>query len=500
MKKLLLLMITGLLGLSACTQTDVPKEHKPFPQFPSTHEVPFDQPHGTVSLADSAQFWIINELTYNDYELIDETAASGTEIKIMPLVISSIIDTAVQNKINKAIADKIVELKKYAEFSNLPVYRSFYTVYPSKSSGIDGIGIYPSVRSIANNILSIEFTIAVWIKNKMSNYETEDFQIKDSLNFDLNTGNEVTLSDLFVNGSDYESALNMAILMKSQSKTEPLPGYGFWEQDTYQYVGGFTGIEGDVKFFLTDESIVLIFNPQYEAFINGFSTTLISVNMETLIDILAYGQRFTQNNQQLTLKTSTRKNYLYPVETVRKYEQINNITVLSNITRLIVLTDFYKTLRDGIIASDYERIAAINDPNIKRLDYDFTAVQSGPYLNITSLIFTGHLYYVMNATYKPDGTKLTFSDVFADGFDYETYYKNLIMEDYEQNKEMYDAPIDPDLIYDEMAKSLMIRKDESNCLVTLTNDFIQDFSWDPGYFFFSVEITDDPSMFKIKPW
>lgn len=501
MKKHLLLILSFILLLGGCT-TYVDLEYEPFPTFPTPETVPFANAHGTVTQADTQPYWTTNNVDVPYKDGITETTTDGVKIIYEPTTISGLSNKTIQDKINALIEAKINDLKKYAKFENLPVYPGFYAAYPEGKRQIKGVQIWNYVSYNSNNILSLYFDVSLEIKYNYSTTYQFDFTIKDSLNIDLNTGEELTLADLFVNDSDYQNRLNSMVLFKSNNQTDPVPEEMIWYVDTYQYVGGFTKIRGDVKFVLNGAQIILLFNEHYPEFKNDFSTTSISLKMSEMKDIMAISQRFTKNSTDLYTEAKLRKsrNYLYPSHEEITRETINKVKVFSEITTYDNLSEYYKTLRDQLLANDRETISNIDDPSIPSIYYSFMAYPNGPYMNVRSLMINYDVYKFMYATYKSDGTKITFSDVFADGFDYETYYKNLIEQQYELDKEMYEEPLDIDAVYEVLASTLMINGYDGNCSVILSNEFIQNFGWDPGEFTFTLKITDDPSMFKIKPW
>lgn len=501
MKRHLIIIFSFMLLLSGCIKK-VDPEYQPFPSFPKPEKVNFAEAHGTVFQADSLPYWTANNVSIPYLDSLNETTDDGVKIIYQPANVTGLSDKSIQDKINALIVLKINELKKYTKFENLPVYPGFYAAYPEGKRRIKSVSIWNWASYNSNNILSIRFDVGIEINN---NYETSgeyDFTIIDSLNIDLNTGDELSLADLFINDSDYQSALNALVLFKSNNQTDPVPQDMKWYVDTYQYVGGFTGIRGDVKFVLNGEQIILLFNEHYPEFKNDFSTTSISLNMSDMKDFMAIGQRFTNNAIDLYTETKITKsrNYLYPSHVTITRETINNVNVFSQITTYDNLSEIHKTLRDQLLATDRETLSNIKDPNVTSMYYSFTAYPNGPYMNVRSLMIYNGVYKYMYATYRPDGTRITFSDVFADGFDYQTYYKTLIKQKYEQDKEMYQEPLNIDAVYEELATTLMINGSDNYCSVTLTNEFIQDFGWNPGEFTFTLKVTDDASMFKIKPW
>jgi len=316
----------------------------------------------------------------------------------------------------------------------------------------------------------------------------------------LNTGDELTLSDLFVNESNYQDAINTLILLKSQSKTDPVPEQMQYWVDTYVYAGGFTGIRGDVKFYLYSGQLILLFNENYPEFTNNFSTTTITLKLVDLKNILAIEQRFTKSGTSLYTNTKIVKtqNYLYPIHTDIIKETVNGITINGSITYDDTLSDFYKSLRDSLIETDRETMRSLDKTKNSWAYFSFAAYPNGPYMSVFSSMITSTQNVDVRTTYKPDGTRITLSDVFADGYDYEAYFKNEIKTmaaDYWEAVPIYD----PDLEFDKMVPYLVLGSDYyGNCTVSMTT-WLFDQSQYPDTTF-SMVITDDPTKFKIKPW
>ncbi|MEI7668153.1 MAG: hypothetical protein WCI62_04110 [Erysipelotrichaceae bacterium] len=498
MKRQYLYILSSLLFLSACTKTIVP-EPKPFPDLTDPQDIAFADPHGVVSEPYDLRYWVINKLDSNYTDPISERTQDGVQIAAYSIIFDGLKNQHVEDIINQKIADKLQSMKAYAKFENLPVYPGFYVAYPTRFRTIKSISIGFSEIFNCNNILSLQVYTTVTFNHPITTYG-EGFVIYDSLNFDLNTGNELTLSDLFINGSDYQTVLNDYIHLKSQNHTDPVSDELKYYADTYQYVGGFNKIRGDVKFYLDEGKVNLLFNKNYPEFINDFNTVSIGIPLIELKDILAFGQRFMVSKTSLFTKPESNKimSYLYPRSLDITNETINGLPVHLEITSDDTLSDFYKTLRNNLIAKDRQKIANLKDPNIKGIYYMFNASPNGPYMNVSSTIFFNDTTYGVKSTYKPNGAKITFNDVFVDGFDYKSYIKNMIANIIKSSE--YQNTYDLDEVFNTLAPTLMISSYSGDCYVILTNEFIFDAGLDEGDFSIYISFNNNPTLFKIEPW
>ncbi len=496
MKKQLLIGLIGLLSLSACTKLVTP-EREPFPEIPTPDAISFALPHGTVTQADTENTWFSNGIETNFIEYPAETTQDGVLIDYGTMHIDGLLNQTVEDLINQKIDDKINDFKKYAKFDNLPVYPGFYAAYPKDKRTIKSINIscYPYFN--ANHILSVRFYASILI-NAKDDYK--DFSIMDAMNFDLNTGDELTLSDLFINGSDFESRLNEAILLKSQSMTDPIKDELQGWIDSYQYVGGFKGIRGDLKFFIIDNRINLLFNEHYPEFINDFSTVSMEFKMQGFKDILAFGQRFVHNDQSLFTNPSTlkTKNYLYQTHTDVLNEIIDGHTLHSRIYYDDEFPEKYKNMRATILSHERNILLELIKTHTA-VYYEFSASLDGPYLNVRSSIYAdGEVVRGVRQTYKADGTLLTMKDVFIDGFDYRSFIKDQIAQIISDSE--YQEDYDLDEVYEALAPTLSVHSFLGEYAISFTNEFVFDFSQDEGDFSITLYLKKYQDILKITPW
>lgn len=499
MKHRVLIGLILVLSLSACNKTIIeePKEHEPFPTFPTTQEIPFEEPHGTVSVADSSPIYTQCQLNYVS-AIINPISVNGATVTFEAFAYEGLKDKTVEALFNQKIVDKMKSFSKYTDIKIYQKMPGFKTLYPGQNNTIKQVYVYAKSSFCYNNILSIQFAASVRI-----NSDNYDFVVSEALNLDMNTGDEVNLSDLFINGSDFETRLNELILNKAQSQTEAHVSVNNEGIDQFRYLGGFTGIRGDVGFFLTyDMTIVLLFDDSYPEFYNQFGTSVISVSMSELKDILALGQRFVHSEVSLFTdpKIDQINNYLYvsPYEFTLKYEKINNIRVRESVTFYKDFNEPFKSLQTTLLEELKAKISSITESGITNVSLTFSASPNGDTMNVRGFLYYSDKVVPMLGTYRADGSQLTLEDVFVDGFDYRTYFKEEIQKIITDSH--YENTYDLDQVLDTLIPTFMVHSFDGVSYLTLTNEFFQDFTQDEGDFWISIIMTNHPEMFKNLPW
>lgn len=501
MKRLVSFSCVLILILSGCTEIVVP-EPKPFPEIPHVEDIPFPAPHGVITTADTKPTWITNNISDSWLGSIQEETPEGVKLYIHNYTYSGLKDEAIMASINQAIQDKVVDLKKYAKFENIPVTPGFFAAFPEGQRDILNLNISVYATFNSANIMSVGFYVNVNFKPLVKDV-SRDVGIEDALNFDLTTGQQLTLSDLFVNDSDFEGRLNELILLKSQGLTDPNPPDLQGWTDSYLYHGGFKGLRGDVKFQLGQSNLYLILNEKYTEFSNEYSSVQITIPFSQLADILSIGQRFTQNPEWIytnPVKGVTR-NYLYVITTTEKTWDVNGISATTNFTRDEILSDFYKAIAEKAFAKDLAYINGFSSKTITNIRLTFTASAMGPYMNLSSAMYLwGENSQIRGwrGTYKPDGTKFTMKDIFKDGFDYRAYIKGLIAEQIRDNQ--FTETYDLDVVYEQLASTLTLWSYGSSQTINMSNEFFFDASLDEGDFYITLDLDANQNILKLQHW
>jgi hypothetical protein len=498
MKKLIL-MLSLLISLSACVKTETVIELPSLPEIPHPQVVPFEDPKGTISQSDSLTYWTYNKMESDWNQYGSEVSPNGVKISWSAYEYHGLKDKAVEDKINLAIKEMVDKFKTYSDPDALPAYAGMFKQYPKDGLKIKDISINTGDWFNYDNLLSIGVRATFYTNYPDAfDYQEGDFSYTKTKTFDLNTGDEVHLSDLFVNGTDYVSLINEFILMDAVGKTDPNPSY---YEHWYQYNGGFTGIRGDINFAISPYSLILFFDQSYPEFYDEFTTVTIEIPFEKLKGVLAFQQRFSSKVNLFTDTTiEKRSNYLVPVNTVISVETKDQTEISKIITTNTELSDFYVNLRTKIMVSDQLLIDQAVKDKKEKVYYEFDAQPAGPYMNVISQLslINNEIYETktVRVTYKPDGTLFTFADAFKSESDYKSIIIQKMKDIYTENyfTEIYD--------YEAVYKTLnvMIVSYENYQGVRVFNTFFRAPAWDEGVFDMTFELTEFKDILLVNPW
>lgn len=496
MKKLIMLL-SILMSLSACVKTVTVNQMPTLPEIPHPQTVPFKDPKGSVSQPDKRDYWIYNKMEVDWNQNGDETLSNGVKVSWNAYEYHGLKDKVVEDKINLAIKVMVDKFKTYCEPDALPAYPGLFKQYPKVGMQIKTISISTGDWFNYDNLLSIGVTATIDTQYP-STYQDQngDFSYTVTKTFDLNTGDEIHLSDLFVSRTDYVNLLNEFVLMDAVGKTDPNPTcYEHW----YQYNGGFTGIRGDINFAISPDSLILFFDQSYPEFFDEFTTTTVGIPFEKLKNVLAFQQRFASKTNLFTdTKIEKRTNYLFPNNTVINVVTKDQTEISTVITTNTELSDFYVKLRAKIMVADQLLIDQAVKDKKKSVYYEFDAQPAGPYMNIFSqLSISGDdTSKIVRVTYKPDGSIFTFADAFKPGSDYKSEIIQGMKDIYTGNNftETYD--------YEAVFKTLhvMVTENENHQGIRVFNTFFRAPAWDEGVFDMTFDLSLHKDILLIKPW
>lgn len=217
---------------------------------------------------------IINTITYNNIsteKIVTKTDEWGYD-DMSYLQISGLKDTKVQEKINKTILDT------YNKFVSEPAV-SKYVGGAKKSEGknVELSHMWMSVENNCNNILSIEVVAGF----EGPGYDPS-YQETECLNFDLNTGKLIKVTDLFDNKTNGLEYIN-ASLWEQLRKNGDTEDYMF---DRLCLTAPFPGITEDQKFFCDFQNGIVTLVFDYETpyiYVNEYPVSA-SVSLEGYSD------------------------------------------------------------------------------------------------------------------------------------------------------------------------------------------------------------------------
>ena len=192
----------------------------------------------------------------------------------------------IQSSINKEIRDAYYELHEWKED---PPYRGI-AIEKRKWEGLSESYRSGSMEwSCVGNVLSVQIM-------ETKQYEDDGYYcyINDSrtLNFDLNTGKQVRLSDIVADDAGLEY-INNAIREKIKNSNSMEEGFFF--EDGYDYwrlAGEFTGVTDDQKYYLSETGDTVHLILDYDtpwAKLDGFSSWSMAIDIR---DVSALDRRF----------------------------------------------------------------------------------------------------------------------------------------------------------------------------------------------------------------
>lgn len=298
--RLLLMIILAASVLSGCGSQDSVQDN-----YVEASESASDD--GLGRNISGRQVFAPVELTYtvnNPLALTYEEITEGTNEEENIIVnhqictVAGLKDKDAEQKINERIREVYEELIT----SDLPPYRGIKKKIPENALRTEDY-IYISEEANFNNILSliIQRNTIYAIPNKNGSYlkvpegyykNTESVIDNRTLNFDLNTGEEFGLVDVFTENSDYMALLNDAVEEELKSTDAQEEEY-FIRWGGLKLTESFKGLSEDQKFCVTPYSVRLIFDydtPQF--YFDGFWAHSIEVNFGYLNGELAVTERF----------------------------------------------------------------------------------------------------------------------------------------------------------------------------------------------------------------
>ena len=279
------------VGLSGCTGAE--------PADP----VPEDVPAPAMGKTE------FRSLRNNPLEIIEtqeESTSGNTRTTYFCNTIAGLSDKAVEEKVNGRIME-VVEQQKTAD---IPSYRGIKTKVTSDYVLTDR-QITQTVQGSFNNILSINVYMSMsyvhkddlWQKEAQGYYDNVVYVAETiPLTFDLNTGDEVQLKDVFHDDVDYMNVLNQWMDRHLALSSAVEEG---WYPSSYELdlklVGPFKGLPEDQGFYLTPYGLALVFGPDDTQFTSpyGFYTSTVTISWRELSDITALAYRFMDEETEL---------------------------------------------------------------------------------------------------------------------------------------------------------------------------------------------------------
>lgn len=387
---------------------------------------------------------VISYLVKNPLENIPAEVTEGANYK-RTMTIKGLSNKEIQTSINNALEEIYVTVLE----ADLPPYRGIRQKI-SSNSVIYNSNLNASMSFSYNNVGSImihgnrayveQDVNGSTIQKSENPNDIINVGIMEAYNVDLNTGEQISLKDVFADDVDYKTILNdyIASLLLKSNATE--------EEDDYFSMGGnlklvspFKGISDNQKFFLYQGGLALIFDYSNPEFDTNLYPSTIHINFKELGNVVAVTERFYDTNSDLYESDAA------PVYEFPQAWNGNDVTEQNN--ELDGNVNIYQTLRynKDIPKSAREKVKSLYLIDEKRLDeikkltdptlemfnsfeqYVWTNV-AGEYITVTrntSMSYNGQWKAESeNYCYDAAGNEIGLKDIFAPDYD----YKSIIMK------------------------------------------------------------------------
>lgn len=359
-----------VLGLAACGSGSAAAPKKTIKKAETVREITTDWAEGkAVSKADSGYSIVENNIRTVSLE------ASGEIDSYNCLAISGLKDKTVEDKINaeiKAVYDElniwdidhlppsygIAVIKDNYDFDH-PNYTSAYC-----TSGYNNADIF-SVRITAY--------ASFFPKDDSDDYNNYIYMTKsESMNYDLNTGKKIKLSDTVIDGLglDYFNNKIKEALKKSEALEEESYSWGY-DDIWFKQVGEFTGLTEDQQFWINDYdgSIELIFDYR-QPWVRSSSNDSVQFFTVDIAGVSALGQRFNNGTSIFEDETEVKKlidnDDFDPYDRVEEYQGSGAETIKGTPINIYHEYSYYKSMPEEQIAY-LKGDQAVTDEYIKNI-------------------------------------------------------------------------------------------------------------------------------------
>ncbi|MEI8216390.1 MAG: RsiV family protein [Eubacteriales bacterium] len=367
-------------------------------------------------------------LLKNPIEITSIENNDVTEFYTRTISLKGLKDKKIEGSINEDL------LNAYDQISNgeLPPIRGIKKDLGSTSK-LTGNTLDAQISFNYNNVASV-----VVYGNRTYN-QSVYVGLMDALNFDLNTGKQISLKDIFADDVDYKIILNdyiSAALAKGNATEED---YYSMSGNDLKLVSPFKGISDNQKFYLSQAGLVLIFDYSNPEFDTGLYASTIYINFQELGDIFAIAKRFYDPNVNIyTSEKPVVKEFLQSWGGTDIRSQENRTLDKINITQSLVYNPkipveaVEKATSLGIFD-----ISAFNDmktyTNTSGEDWNsfeqyVWANSVGTYSVVSKNL---NIYYngkwktsLENYNYDKSGKLLALHDIFVPGYDYKSLVVN----------------------------------------------------------------------------
>ncbi len=407
------------------------------------------------------KYWVNNPL---NCEEINESSGQGFDYSYIRV-------TGLKDKeIEKAVNDRIKAVYDGLRIRDIPPYRGIRAKIP-EGSVLQNESIYVNTAGNFNNILSV-------VLSKYVNYQDPDpgeykkdpayydgskyFSETETLNFDLNTGKEIALKDLFCDNVDYMQLVNDRMgrfLSENYAEDE---GYYVGSIGEIKQVESFKGLAEDQQFAVYPYGIGFVFDYRTPQFETGGMAVCPLIYYSEFGDNIAVLERFFRGKESIfTSEESAVKTFVIKDAkndiAGNEYFQDGSINIYQSWSYSSTLPEEIREKLGKMRAVDQAKVkeikqkyggmteSGIADSGTGACEVMAYGERMGDFINVSrySNVYLPDYYEQVTELHCYDGEtleELELEDIFQEGYD----YKPAVMEAISSALNSYDGTYEED--------------------------------------------------------
>lgn len=324
----------------------------------------------------------------------DEVFFSGRYVQI-----SGLKDKAVEDIVNEKLKNLCLD-----NIKKIPPYRGIRAEIgenPERETGIYS-NAYEWVCINDNNILSVSLNASDNYKSVLAepggSWEKNNvyFSFTETLNLDLNTGEDIAIADMFCNDVDAIAYINSAV---SEAIAESNGDEEIWDYGSdLKITGPFTGVSHDQKYYINESGLSLVFDYDTPQFDTGYNSTFLTVPFS---EEMALTERFFDEGKNIyESEKAPGRHFPYDTSDARDYDRFIDedgmiagkyyLTKRADCPKGVPkyiserMSDFVDIPEDEILREIESAVPEDTDRDRLNAEYYFTAhaYEIGPFVNI----------------------------------------------------------------------------------------------------------------------
>lgn len=324
----------------------------------------------------------------------DEVFFSGGYVQI-----SGLKDKAVEDIVNEKLKNLCLD-----NIKKIPPYRGIRAGIgenPERETGIYS-NAYEWVCINDNNILSVSLNASDNYKSVLAepggSWEKNNiyFSFTETLNLDLNTGEDIAIADMFCNDVDALEYINGVV---SDAIADSNGDEEVWEYGSdLKITGPFTGVSHDQKYYINESGICLVFDYDTPQFDTGYNSTFLTVPFS---EEMALTERFFDEGKSIyESEKEPGRHFPYDTSDARDYDRFIDedgmiagkyyLTKRADCPKGVPkyiserMSDFVDIPEDEILREIESAVPEDADRDRLNAEYYFTAhaYEIGPFVNI----------------------------------------------------------------------------------------------------------------------